>query len=484
MLESSYVAPERRLKINTGRFVLLAFLAAAPSSHADLTAQLIQNTVVDPNALTIVGTYGPSINGESFQQFPIISAGGWQYVAYYDGDRHVCLARRKLPAGPWEIIHFTDYLFKSNDAHNVVSMGICPKDGTIHLAFDHHVSPLHYRVSKKGVTLHPSDVKWTADLFGPITDTLDRKLDHFTYPNFVATPQGNLQLFYRYGTSGAGDRWVVDYDADSGTWRHGRQIDTGTGTFQDQIGRSTHRNGYENGYTYGPDGRLHSIWCWRESATGSANHDICYAWSDDHGFTWHNNAGQIVNSGDGQKIISFDSPGITAVPIDRTFSLMNQQTQAVDSKGRIHVTMWHRRDDMPYQNKPWDPASSAYFHYWRNDDGRWQRSMIPSPVGNRPKMFFDNRDNVYVVFMVNRDPARRQSDLYFLDGELRIAAATPASKWTDWRIIYRDPGHFMNEPLQDLPRLADDGILSIFVQDSAVRPRQSTPLRILDFRFN
>ena len=328
--------------------------------------------------------------------------------------------------------------------------------------------------------MHPGDVQWNADLFGPISDTLDRRIDHFTYPQFVATPDGNLQLFYRFGTSGAGDRWMIDYDAATGTWRNGRQIDSGKGNYQDTLGHSAARNGYENGYTYGPDGKLHSTWCWREAA----NHDLCYAWSDDRGMTWKNNEGAVVNSGDGSKLIAVDSPGITVVPIDRTHSLMNQETQAVDSKGRIHSVMWHRRDDAAYDNKPWNPTLAAYFHYWRDDDGKWQRSQIPSEVGNRPKMFFDRNDNAYVLFMVNRDPAKRQSDLYFLDGELRIAAASAASKWTDWKIIYQDPGHYMNEPLIDLPRLKEDGVLSVMVQDMAKSPRKSTPLRILDFRLS
>ncbi len=276
---------------------------------------------------------------------------------------------------------------------------------------------------------------------------------------------------------------MVDYDADSGVWRNGRQIDSGSGIFEDQISRSTHRNGYENGYTYGPDGRLHSTWCWRESATGSANHDICYAWSDDRGMTWHNNGGEIVNSGDGQKIISIDSPGITAVPIDRTFSLMNQQTQAVDSKGRIHVTMWRRRDDEKYRGQPWDPTISAYYHYWRDDDGKWLSAMIPSDVGNRPKMLFDKSDNAYVVYSAYRDPTRWYCDLSLVNGSLRHASASAASKWTDCRVVYRDAGNYMNEPLGDLARLADDGVLSIFVQDAArLKPRESTPLQILDFR--
>src|SRR5579862_5190280 len=70
---------------------------------------------VDPNALTIDGVYGQATNGLSFQQDALTSFAGWQYCAYYDAARHVCLARRKLAAGEWQAVRFEDYLFKDED---------------------------------------------------------------------------------------------------------------------------------------------------------------------------------------------------------------------------------------------------------------------------------------------------------------------------------------------------------------------------------
>lgn len=70
---------------------------------------------------------------------------GWRYVPYYDANRHVCLARRKLRDSSWQFIRFEDYVLNHDDVHNTISVGICPKDGTIHLSFDHHNHPLYYR---------------------------------------------------------------------------------------------------------------------------------------------------------------------------------------------------------------------------------------------------------------------------------------------------------------------------------------------------
>jgi hypothetical protein len=77
------------LKINHGNFVLLVILAAASMLRAGIDIQLAGNSAINGKALTFFGTYGPSINGESFQQFPIVSANGWQYVAYYDDPAEV-----------------------------------------------------------------------------------------------------------------------------------------------------------------------------------------------------------------------------------------------------------------------------------------------------------------------------------------------------------------------------------------------------------
>jgi len=148
------------------------------STLAGLSAKKIGDSDVDSKAL-ILGEkqfgnvrFGNRINGGSFQQEAVVTHEGHQYVGYYNGDRQVCIARRKLPLGKWEIIRFGDYSFRNNDAHNTISIGICPVDGTIHVAFDHHCTPLHYRVSTKGAATHPATTRWQASLFGPILSEL------------------------------------------------------------------------------------------------------------------------------------------------------------------------------------------------------------------------------------------------------------------------------------------------------------------------
>ena len=245
---------------------LVAFLVAPVfTCVAELALVKQGDSVADPKGLTIQGGFGQCINGLSFQQDALLSHEGFQYVTYYDAARWVCVARRQLPAGEWRILRLTDYKFESNDAHNIISMGICPGDGTIHLAFDHHGHPLHYRVSRKGISAKPEETAWEAAIFGPVQDELElgQRVPSVTYPRFWQTPEGGLQFCYRRDGSGNGDRMLVDYDPAQGNWKGTRQIDSRKGVFTVGDLQSGSRCSYPNGYGYGPLGRLHMTWVWR-----------------------------------------------------------------------------------------------------------------------------------------------------------------------------------------------------------------------------
>jgi len=468
----------RQYAIGLAVIGLVLLLGLVSRGRAEFQVTKLGDSVVDTEALTIQGGFGQAINGMAFQQDAVVTHRDHQYVAYYDAKRHVCLARRKLPAGDWRVVRFEDYAFKSNDAHNTISLGICPKDGTIHLAFDHHGHPLHYRASKKGAATEPGRVAWEPSLFGPVTSELEKgKPIRITYPRFWLTPDGDLQFCYRRGRSGNGDRMLVDYSAETGTWNDTRQIDSGAGPFQDHLGGSNSRCSYPNGYNYGPKGKLHATWVWRESSQG-ANHDLIYVYSEDRGKTWRNNRGDALTKPPG-----VGSPAVKVVDISRAYGLMNTHGQAVDSQGRIHVVMWHCTDrsleaagSKPGQLRWGPPEARRYHHYWRDADAVWHDVELPQTAGNRPKLFMDKADNAYLVY--NDSWSRGISSL---DGNLIIAAATASSRWKDWKIIHTEKGPFAGEMLGDPYRWKSEGVLSIMVQESPNKAHEPTALRILDF---
>ncbi len=435
-------------------------------------------SLVDPHALTIDGNFGQSINGLSFQQDAVVTHEKFQYVGYYDGDRRVCIGRRELPSGSWEVVRFADYDFRSNDAHNTISIGVCPADGTIHMAFDHHGHPLHYRVSRQGAASRPKEIAWDASLFGPIADHLeeDRPI-RLTYPRFLQTPDGGLQFFYRRGGSGNGDRMMVDYNPESASWSDTRQIDSGKGHYEDRYGKSGSRCSYPNGYDYGPDGKLHMTWVWRENAQG-ANHDLMYAYSENGGVVWKTNDGRVLPSP-----AAVDSPEVTVVEIDRGYGLMNTHGQTVDSKGRVHVAMWHCTDSSlqaagshPGETR-WGPGEAhRNHHYWRDLEGGWHHTVLPGVAGTRPKIFTDENDNAYIIYT---DAWKRS--VFGREGTVILLAATADSRWEDWRVIHVERGPFGNEMQIDRHRWKNEGILSVLVQETPNEKHQPTALKIMDF---
>jgi len=453
--------------------VLAIALRAAAGSGPALTKS--DDSVVDPRALTFRDApfqeWSGGPNGLSYQQDGLASLGGWQYATWWDAARRLCVGRRKLPRGRWDTIRFGDHRIHGDDIHNVAVLGICPKDGTIHLSFDHHGHPLRYRVSRKGAALQPEQHAWEPALFGPIVHRLPSAKPilnaPLTYPRFLRTPDGGLQFCFRIGSSGNGERHLATYGPATGQWTHQGAFTSRAGTYEG----STSRNAYPHGLGYDRAGHLHMTWCWREGRlrgakrTGSkghsgkvTNHDLLYVCSDDGGDTWRNSGGAVVRrpGDDGPRAIGVHSPGIVVAALPAFTGLMNTTTQAVDGRGRVHAVV--STDDYV-----------TYYHHWRAEDGAWHHRRMPFR-GVRPELAVDAADNLILVF--------REQDTR----RLRIAAATAASTWSDWAAIHASRRLYDCEPLIDRYRWQDEGALSVYVQDKPAASGEPSALRVLTFR--
>lgn len=463
----------------------LCFVLSVISGFAQVNVIQEHISTVDDYALSVHGKFSSAINGKTYQKDALASHQGYQYMAYYDKERHVCISRRKLPVGPWETIRFLDYHFTSNDAHNVVSIGICPNDGTIHLAFDHHVDTLHYRVSSPGLANQPESMDWSVSSFGPVLAELEKgKSIKITYPKFWPTPDGNLQFNYRRRGSGNGDRMLVDYNGKTGKWTNTRQIDAAKGVFKDELGESDSRCSYPNGYDYDSAGRLHTTLVWRESSQG-ANHDLVYLFSEDQGNTWKNNSGETLT-----EIPHVNSPEVVVQAIPRVLGLMNDHGQAIDSKERVHVVMYHctkatikAAGGTPGELR-WGPSEAKrYHHYWRDTNGEWHHFEMDMKVGNRPKIFADENDNLIMIFGGQANKNRKEEKATSDQRDLIIAVATAKNEWKDWQIAQVVEGPFFNDMLGDVYRWKSEGILSVFVQDTPKGIKKPSALKVIDFSF-
>jgi hypothetical protein len=438
----------------------LVFLTIPRLAADDL--KILQQSTVDTKALTFADgnktRFGNFPNGVTHQQFPLRTFRGYQYAIYYDHERQVCVGRRKLPAGPWEIIRFTDYKITNNDTHNVAILGICENDGTIHLTWDHHVSDLHYRKSEVGAANDPDNTPWTTDLFGPVTNELDRigPITEVTYPRFVSMPNGNLMLYYRFVTSGNGDSIIRVDDGNKNKWSksHGKFIDRQIGKFKFNGKTSQYRYAYINGIGYGGN-RLHVSWVWRdrfEKTSASNQHDLCYAYSDDDGLTWNNSAGERI-AVTGKSFINLDSPGLIVHPIDPGRGASNQNTQYAYPDGSFHVILPRYQEG--------SSGSKRYHHHWRDAIGTWHVAELAFS-GSRPELVGDDQHNLFVIYTAGHN--------------LRILKGTPnadISAWT-WSLIYNndEPGSAGDGQI-DLSRWQSEQVLSVYHQEA--------PPSILDY---
>jgi hypothetical protein len=414
--------------------------------------------------LTITGrtalTYTGYMNGESFQQDGITTVAGRQYTAFWDQSGYVNLSRRQLPGGGWQNLRLTDYATTSTDSHNTISIGISRQDGTIHLAFDMHSSVLRYRRSVAGLAASPGTTAWSTSSFGPVVAGLTGAgMPTMTYPQFLTTPAGKLQLALRTGTSGAGDEVLYEYAG--GTW-------TSIGRFID--GTTANNNAYLFGLEYDSTGLLHATWTVRETSNASTNHDLFYAYSKDDGRTWRNNAGTVIATTGNAPLIS-DAAGLRVWAIGQNRGLINQESQVVDKAGIVHVLASHLPAAAP-GNSDFTAAreKAVLVHYWRDKASKvWHQTYTPFlERSSRGDIAVDAADNLYVA---SGDSSTRK---------LHIETASKASGWSDWTLRYTSGAIYFSDPLVDHERLRTLGVLSIFapryggsqidIQDWTVRP--------------
>ncbi|KAI5781509.1 hypothetical protein EDC01DRAFT_666030 [Geopyxis carbonaria] len=395
------------------------------------------------------------LNGESFQQSAVTTHNTYQYAAFYNSSgtyaqNHVALGRRALPAGAWQVIVFKDYVQTTIDGHNTISVGIAPADGTIHLSYDHHDVPLNYRVSQAGVATNPGSVVWSTALFGSTLHALPGAAaagpwTPLTYPRFERIG-ADLLFEFRIGASGAGDSWLYRYTA--GAW-------SSTGT---KYLSGSNNNAYINGLDYLSE-RLHTSWTWRETPDVATNHDLGYAYSDDLGQTWRTSAGAAVSGA-----ITPTTAGSLVFAIPQGSGILNQEAQTADAAGRFHVL-----------NRETTSGTYLWYHYWRSATGAWTRTAIsisgldtPTATGLRGKLAPHSSGALIAILPSN------------VDTEVGLYVSTPEGGFGDWTKVWGGSG-WAADPLWDKQRLAETGVLSLFLRQSGSYPARR--VQVVDFGF-
>jgi hypothetical protein len=393
------------------------------------------------------------LNALAFQQNALTTFGDYQYVAFYKtatgyGKHYVNLGRRRIAPslGDWQSFAFTDYVQQTLDEHNTISMGISG-DGRIHLSFDHHDVPINYRVSTSGIAKE-IPTQWTMAAFGgSVQHSLPGSTGPWsplTYPRFERLAGGDLLMEFRIGQSGAGDSYIHRYSSTSKQW-------SAVGKYLE----GQNNNAYINGFTSN-SGKLYASWTVRETPDASTNHDFYFAMSEDDGRTWKATSGASV-----AKPITPSTAGIKVYTIAQNMEIMNQEAQTADEKGRFHALM---RDKTS--------GTSRFYHYLRTSSGTFTKTAINAPgLGTVPYLAYRGKlaakgDSLIAILP---DKTKSTAVLY---------GATAGGNYQDWKLLYTITNS-EGEPLVDEQRLAQNGVLSVFIRQGG--PFGTRQVQVWDF---
>ncbi|MER6266537.1 BNR repeat-containing protein [Streptomyces sp900105755] len=433
-----------------------------------------QTTRLDAQAIYFV-SYDGLVNNNSFQKNGLFTYQGCQYAGWYTSTGAAVIGRRVLGGSSWSTVTLAHRL-KSSDSHNVISMGVSRTDGRLHITMDSHSDGFFYVKSVAGLLDDPGATPWTSAVLGAVQTSLDGLplTSQFTYPQFVQTPEGGLQLSYRVGVSGNGRNALAEYGGSG--WTALGEWSSSTGTYTSAHGSSTARNMYLHGIDYDAGGRLHAFFTWREqsasvmcSSGGIANHDTGYVHSTDRGRTWRNDAGVLVATTGSSDTVAVTDSGLVVDSLDPDHSLMNQESQWTDSAGLPHAIISYvpgRFGQCTTDYVADRTANGRAFHLRKNSAGTWQKTEIPVALNSsqRTKLVLDTYDNAYAVLPYGR-----------------IAGASKASGYSDWALLHDGSGlNAFGEVVVDELRVRADNVLSFMYQETSSGTTPS-PLHVVDF---
>ena len=203
----------------------------------------------------------------------LLTAEDWQFIAYYDVDRNLTVARRKLNETEWTFKRLPTKI--GWDSHNYVTMAL-DEDQYLHVSGNMHVVPLIYFRSEKRLDIE------TLQQIPAMVGSLEQRC---TYPVFLTGPNKEFIFNYRDGASGNGNTVWNIYDTKTKQWSRlfDKPMFDGEGLM----------NAYHHGPVIGPDGYYHLSWMWRDTPDCATNHDLSYVRSKDLRH-WENSKGEPV----------------------------------------------------------------------------------------------------------------------------------------------------------------------------------------------
>ena len=235
---------------------LITYVTALLISGASATAPSTQPQPVVEQTLEVGQVWSGHPVG-----FCLLTHEGRQYVGYYDDQRRMTVAARRLEDRGWEYVRLPSTL--GWDSHNYITIAI-DDTGCLHLCGNMHGVPLIYFRTDA-----PHDIR----TFRQIPHMVGRDEERVTYPQFFRGPHDRMVFTYRDGGSGRGSQVYNVYDPAMKNWR--RLLDE---PLLDGEGKTS---AYLDTMRRDRRGVFHLCWVWRSSPDAATNHDVCYARSLD-----------------------------------------------------------------------------------------------------------------------------------------------------------------------------------------------------------
>ncbi|RXG27179.1 BNR repeat-containing protein [Leeuwenhoekiella marinoflava] len=435
------------------RLFYLKFLVLLISSISIFSACKGLSDVAFKKSIIGSGWANNSINTVIFRQNAVTTHRNTQFVAYYDAQSYVTLAKRTLPAGDWEV-HKTQYTGNTADAHNVISIAV-DGDGYLHISWDHHDNELRYAVSVEPLSL----------VLGAKKQMTGIEEGKVSYPQFYNLKNsGDLIFMYRSGQSGRGILVINSYDIKTGVWSQ---------LHQNLIDGEGKRNAYWQAYV-DKQGTIHVSWVWRETWDVSTNHDIAYAKSTDGGKTWTRSTGEAYELPITQETAE------NAWEIPQNSSLINQTSMTTDDAGNPYIAnYWNVEGKTQYQivyleNGIWKKQHTS-FRDSGFDLGGGGTKKIPI---SRPEIFVQKQKSEKTVYLLFRDDLR--------ESKITIAYKNLASQ-KDWKLQdLTDISVGDWEPNFDKQLYKQTGKVHIFQQEviqvdgEGLIDKKATPVQLLE----
>ncbi|NCD68122.1 BNR repeat-containing protein [Mucilaginibacter agri] len=406
------------------RYILLCLFIGPLCLTANAQSGLIAND----------GWAANSVNTVIFRKNSLVTATGYQYVAYYDSAQFVVLGRRKTGSIAWQIKRT---LFKGDatDAHKSISIMV-DGNGYLHVVWGQHNNPLNYA---------KSTAPYTLNLSGRLS-MVGNKESKLSYPEFYKLANGNLLFLYRDGGSGNGDLIINLYNTTTQKWeRLQNNLIDGEGQ----------RNAYWQ-TAIDQRGTIHISWVWRETPDVASNHDLAYACSKDGGITWQ------TSTGEKYKLPITAASAEYACKIPQQSELINQTSMFADVQGHPFIaTYWREAGQTVPQ-----------YHLVYKTGDKWQvnnlgfRKTAFSLSGGGTKRIPISRPQI-VAWANGKSTA---AALIFRDEErgskvsVAISSDVAGSNWTVSDLDSRSVGSW--EPTYDTELWKNKHVLDLFIQNN------------------